>query len=36
VLTPEQRAKLAAQIEKYMKRGQEKSEPVKSAPMGGY
>jgi len=36
MLTPEQRAKLVAQIEKHMKRGQEKSEPVKSAPMGGY
>jgi Spy/CpxP family protein refolding chaperone len=37
MLTPEQREKLVAQIEKHMKHGHEKGEPVKSAPMGsGY
>jgi Spy/CpxP family protein refolding chaperone len=37
MLTPEQREKLVAHIEKYMKHRQEKGEPIKSAPMGsGY
>jgi Spy/CpxP family protein refolding chaperone len=37
MLTPEQREKLVSHIEKYMKHGRGKSEPVKAAPAGsGY
>jgi Spy/CpxP family protein refolding chaperone len=33
LLTPDQREKLVAHIEKHMKHGQEKGEPAKSAPV---